>query len=487
MQNRFLTLLALTLTLSACSEDAKDGENGTNGTSGTDGADGTDGTDGTSGTSGADGLCSDASPVEITGLTGMSADALDAFYPSDEMTVESNAAGALTYTVAGYGLDYAWDGDSFTVTPTTEEPSSQVIVATDGCTTATYEFSVDAEIGLAIVNIIHLYDGAPSVDVTMSGDDLDDAILTDFSLASETGYLDIDAAPYTFDLWVDGVMTATLPTIEFRGDGVYSVVVYSDAGLPTAMLIEDDISEVVTEDAARVTATHVADGVGQVDVWETVLGASLFTDIDYSTSSAATDIVTGEYTLGIDADDDGVTDYEFQSFDMTGLEGAPVNVFAYMTSGTPFLFVSAPWYDFSERILPDPIPAASTTTTGSSTPDAFITQYTWTTDIITIADACNLVDLTVNLDMSHTYIGDVTATLSAPDGTAVDLHAGSGGSADDIIGSYAMDGTGTLTAAGDLNDFLLLSGAGDWTLDIYDSYYGDDGTLNSWDITLGCL
>jgi subtilisin-like proprotein convertase family protein len=487
MRNRFLTLLALTLTLSACAEDGADGEKGTDGTSGADGEDGDDGTSGTDGADGADALCSDATPVEITGISGMATDTLDAFYPSDTMTVESNAAGALSYTVAGYGLDYTWDGDSFTVTATTDEPSSQVLVATDGCTTATYEFSVDAEIGSSLVNIIHLYDGAPSVDVTLSGDDLDNAILTGFNLATETGYIEIDSAPYTFDLWVDGVVAATLPTIEPRADMAYSVVVYSDGGVPNAMVVVDDLSEVATADATRVTATHVADGVGQVDVWETVLGAPLFTDLDFATTSAPLDVVTGVYTIGLDGDDDGTADYGFQSVDLTGLEGVPLNVYAYLQSGTPFLFASVPAIGAYLRVLPDPLPAASSTTTGSSTPAALITEYTYTTDAITITDACTVVDMTVNLDISHTYKGDVTATLYAPDGTAVDLHRNTGGSADDIIGSYASDGTGTLSAADDLNDFLLVNGGGDWTLEIYDSYYGDDGTLNAWDITLGCL
>ena len=57
----------------------------------------------------------------------------------------------------------------------------------------------------------------------------------------------------------------------------------------------------------------------------------------------------------------------------------------------------------------------------------------------------------------------------------------------DIIGTYEMDGTGSLSAEGDLTEFVGASGTGEWTLEIYDDASGDEGTLNSWGIELGCL
>jgi subtilisin-like proprotein convertase family protein len=490
MNSRFLSLLSLGLLLTACAEDGKDGTNGINGTDGTDGVDGADGAAGADGTNGEDGLCADATPVEITGLTGLPTEAVTAFYPTEAITVESNAPGDLTYTVAGYGFDYEWDGDSFTVTPTTDAPSSQVIVATDGCTTATWEFELEAEIGTSLVNVIHLYDGAPLVDVTLSGDDLDDAILTDFGLGTETGYLPLDSMPYTFDVWAGGTVAATLPTIEPQPDGVYSVVVYSNGGAPAAMVIEDDLSEVATADAARVTATHVADGVGQVDIWETVLGAALFENLDYEATSASTDIVTGTYTVGIDATDDAVTDYDFQSIDLTGLEGLPINAYAYLWNGNPLLFISIPSVGAYANVLPDPLPAPSTTATASGATGASIDSLDTLYESITVTDACMVLDISVDVDITHTYATDVDMWLWAPDGTRVELQTDVRGTTSffyDIIGTYEMDGTGSLSAEGDLTEFVGASGTGEWTLEIYDDASGDEGTLNSWGIELGCL
>ena len=481
MRNRFMTMLALSLTLAACAEDGKDGENGTNGADGTNGEDGVDGVDGVDGTNG---ICADAEPVEITGLTGLPEAPIYIGFDSDSVTVESNAAGALSYSVAGYGIDYTWDGDSFTMNATTAEPSSQVIIATDGCTTATYEFSVEAETPISYLNFIHLFDGAPVVDVTFAGAaSADEAVFFDFTIGDDTGYLSAVSDTYEFDVWVDDAYVATLPAFDAMPDVAYSVVVYSDGGAPNAMVIEDDITEVATADASRIRATHAADGVGQVDIWETVSGTALFEDLDFAATSAGVDAVTGEYTFGIDADDDGVADYNFETIDTTGLEGYPVNAYAYLDNGLPLVHVSIPAAGASTTIFP----TVSTTLSDTSSPAAAIDGSADVIDTISFTETCLVLDLNVTMDISHVWRGDIEMSLTAPDGTIVELHDNTGGSADDIIGNYAMDGSGSLTAEGDLEDFFLTSATGDWTLTITDTYpWADDGTLNSWTLDVGC-
>jgi subtilisin-like proprotein convertase family protein len=492
VNTRAFALLAIGLSLAACDDAAKgaDGADGADGDAGAAGTDGTDGTDGAVGADGADADCAGADPIEITGLTDLPADTLEAHYASNSITVESNAAGSLSYTVSGYGLDYEWSGDSFTVTPTTSMPSSQVIIATDGCTTAAYEFSVDAEVGFAQLNVVHLYESAPSVDVTLAGDDIDDAILTGFNFASDTGYMGVDAMPYTFDLWVDGAVAATTDTIELRGDMAYTLVVYSDGGSPATLLLEDDWSELAAADTTRITAVHVADGVGQVDVWETTLGLELFADLDFGTASDPVEADSDyDYAIGLDTDNDATADYNFQPANFAGLEDEVVNVFAFTQGGLPFLFASAPNAYFSARLMPDPLPAPTSTTSGTSSPALDIPDYTsaYVSDSITITDACTVLTISVGVDISHTYRGDLDVFLTSPSGTEVGLHGNSGSYLDNIIGTYANDGTQTLTASGDLDDFLLTSATGDWTLSISDSGSGDVGTLNAWGVEFGCL
>ena len=93
-------------------------------------------------------------------------------------------------------------------------------------------------------------------------------------------------------------------------------------------------------------------------------------------------------------------------------------------------------------------------------------------DAITVDRSGTATSVSVAVDISHTYIGDLVVDLIAPDGTSQTLHSRTGGSANDIDRTYApdFDGTGI---------------AGDWTLRVSDRAGGDVGTLNGWTLTIG--
>ena len=98
--------------------------------------------------------------------------------------------------------------------------------------------------------------------------------------------------------------------------------------------------------------------------------------------------------------------------------------------------------------------------------------------------AClSVLSLKVHVDITHTWIGDLTVTVIHPDGASVVLHETSGGSADDIVGIYPT----TLTPEEDLSIFNGTAPQGIWTLNVDDMYGGsDDGVLNSWAIEVVC-
>ncbi len=77
--------------------------------------------------------------------------------------------------------------------------------------------------------------------------------------------------------------------------------------------------------------------------------------------------------------------------------------------------------------------------------------------------------LTVNVDIKHTYIGDLKVDLIAPDGSSYNLHNRTGGSADNIIGSY------TVNASSEVAN-------GTWKLRVYDAARGDTGYIDSWSL-----
>ncbi|AQS36970.1 putative pre-peptidase,subtilase family protease,PA domain-containing protein [Shewanella psychrophila] len=78
--------------------------------------------------------------------------------------------------------------------------------------------------------------------------------------------------------------------------------------------------------------------------------------------------------------------------------------------------------------------------------------------------------VTVNVNISHTYIGDLQVELHSPSGQVAILHDNAGGSSNDIVKSYTADMAG-------------VESAGDWTLKAVDSARQDTGSINSWELT----
>lgn len=76
----------------------------------------------------------------------------------------------------------------------------------------------------------------------------------------------------------------------------------------------------------------------------------------------------------------------------------------------------------------------------------------------------------LSVDIRHSYRGDLRVDLVAPDGTAYNLSNRSGGSADDIVGTFELD-----LSSESLN--------GAWKLRVNDNYTYDTGYINGWGIT----
>lgn len=92
--------------------------------------------------------------------------------------------------------------------------------------------------------------------------------------------------------------------------------------------------------------------------------------------------------------------------------------------------------------------------------------------------AGRLIDLALDIDITHTYIGDLRVALVSPQGTRVVLHDRTGGSADNLIRSWKAANTSGLA--------LLLGQAagGAWRLEVADLAAVDVGKLNGWRLTL---
>ena len=122
-----------------------------------------------------------------------------------------------------------------------------------------------------------------------------------------------------------------------------------------------------------------------------------------------------------------------------------------------------------------------TTLQRTSTPNRAIPENNpvGITDTIDIAETLTISSLKVGVDITHTYRGDLNATLTTPSGTVIELHPkGRGGNANDLKVTY--DET-TLPALATLRG---QSAQGSWTLMVRDLAPGDTGTLNQWSLDL---
>jgi subtilisin-like proprotein convertase family protein/V8-like Glu-specific endopeptidase len=97
---------------------------------------------------------------------------------------------------------------------------------------------------------------------------------------------------------------------------------------------------------------------------------------------------------------------------------------------------------------------------------------------IDATEAPNGREVQVKLNITHTWIGDLTVVLVAPDGTNVVLHGREGGSQHNLVGTYGVD----LESRDPIAALRNQSQVGRWKLHVFDSAPMDRGTLESWSL-----
>jgi subtilisin-like proprotein convertase family protein/subtilisin family serine protease len=114
---------------------------------------------------------------------------------------------------------------------------------------------------------------------------------------------------------------------------------------------------------------------------------------------------------------------------------------------------------------------------------------------ITVADEGLVNDLNVELNISHSYVNDLEIYLRSPDGTRISLVKNidnianfTGTLLDDEAGTSIRNARppfyGVYRPQQPLSTFDLKSITGDWTLEVYDQWLGDVGTINDWSLFL---
>ena len=111
---------------------------------------------------------------------------------------------------------------------------------------------------------------------------------------------------------------------------------------------------------------------------------------------------------------------------------------------------------------------------------AAINDNSTTTSYIEIADAYCIGDIDIELDITHTYIGDLEVDVTSPSGTTVRLHDRSGGGDDDLNMYYDEQGGDIPDGPGSLSDWEGEIVTGMWRMDVTDNAGSDIGSLDHW-------
>lgn len=101
------------------------------------------------------------------------------------------------------------------------------------------------------------------------------------------------------------------------------------------------------------------------------------------------------------------------------------------------------------------------------------------TDTITVNDHGTVSTVTIDLDITHSYIGDLIVKLISPRGTPAILQERNGGSSKNILKTYDVQNAPTLSR------FKGEPASGRWTLEVIDAAAMDIGKLNTWTIHIG--
>lgn len=126
-----------------------------------------------------------------------------------------------------------------------------------------------------------------------------------------------------------------------------------------------------------------------------------------------------------------------------------------------------------------------------------ITSQSTTTSTVKIAGATGAItDIDVTVDIDHTFDGDLDVVLVSPSGTRVQLFADVGGSGDNFTNTTLDDEANTAITNGVApftgrfrpeGSLAALDGEdpnGIWTLEIQDTSFLDEGTLNGWSLAM---
>lgn len=275
----------------------------------------------------------------------------------------------------------------------------------------------------------------------------------------------------------NGNFSLTINNIGAVAAGEYIITVSGLGGpaVSTAILL------IIKDDVTNVTTNLPIDGANQVSyngaylTWNEDAQANFYdvviaTDAGFNTIFESTSTCNNYYTIGANLDLATVYYWKVRAKN-------DCNTGNYSSTNR---FITATLNDCTRP--PD------INTTIETINDGLLTSST-----INIANDFLISKVKVSVNITHTYIADFNITLKSPIGTSILLFDSSCGDTDGLEVTFDDDAasiivcgsqpvTGTIIPEELLAGFNGENSIGNWTIEIYDAYPGDTGTLNSWNL-----
>jgi subtilisin-like proprotein convertase family protein len=300
---------------------------------------------------------------------------------------------------------------------------------------------------------------------------------TTFSASGTPAGTTVSFSPTTMSS-SNGSVTMTIGNLTGAPSGVYTIVMTATSGstvktVPYYLYLGlPDV--VLTSPANNATAQYTSLGL----TWAVNANATSY-NVQVATDAAFTSIVSsGSVNTNV--------------YSLTGL-----------TQGTVYYWRVAPVngscqgnysanYTFSTGII------SCNNYFSTDIPVTIPTTVATVTSTLNIPSGTSISDLNVNLDITHTWINDLTATLTSPSGTVVTLFASQcdpNSSVNDVIATFDDSGSaivcgnspgisGVVLPAQALSTFNGENATGIWTLTVADAFNADGGSINAWSLDI---
>ena len=206
-----------------------------------------------------------------------------------------------------------------TAAPTTTADATTADASTSGSTDAG---STGEPASTAMIRVVHLSPDGPSVDVYANGGDT--PVVTGLAVKNATDYLQVPAGTYTFAIAPAGTSLAdavfTTPELSLAADTKYTAIAVGklapkqgDGAFDVVAVVDDTADLAAGNVRLQVIHGAAAAAFAEVDVWnvtDPMSPAPLIEDFPFK-GSGALDVPSVALVVGLDVDNDGTPDANF--------------------------------------------------------------------------------------------------------------------------------------------------------------------------------